>query len=80
MPEEVAQRLRETEQRIDRLIRKIDELEDAGHWTDAQRTRDTLAVITETRETLRLRLRVAHEVMATRMRQAFNIRGASPQK
>lgn len=45
MLDEVAQRLEESEQRIDRLIRKINELESAGRWSDAQPARETLAVI-----------------------------------
>ena len=70
MLDEVAQRLEESEQRIDRLIRKINELESVGRWSDAQRAREALAVITETRHALRLRLEVADKVLATRVRWA----------
>ena len=51
-----------SEERIDRQIRRINELEDAGHWSDAARAREARAVFTETRDGLRLCLKVAAEV------------------
>ena len=77
MHEQVVERLHEAKQRIDRLIGKIRELEDAGHSSDAARARDMLAVITETRDALRLRLRVAQEVAATEARRHAPIRSLS---
>jgi hypothetical protein len=55
MSEQTAQALNEAEERLDRLIRMINELEDAGYWSDAARAREALAVFTETRDALRLR-------------------------
>jgi hypothetical protein len=69
MTELTAQTLREAEERIDHLVRKIGELEDAKRWFDAARTREMLAVITDTRDALRLRLRVAQAVVATQARR-----------
>lgn len=65
MPKQAARHLRETERRIHRQIGRIQVLEDAGRITDARRAREVLAVITETRDALRLRLAVAREVLAT---------------
>ena len=53
MTELAAQTLSEAEERIDHLVRKIGELEDAKRWSDAARTREMLAVITDTRDALR---------------------------
>ena len=68
MTEETARRLSETEERIDRLIRQINELENAWLWSDAVRARKALAVFTQTRDAYRLRLKVATEVAATQTR------------
>ena len=73
MTQLAAQTLSEAEERIDHLVRKIGELEDAKRWSDAARTREMLAVITDTRDALRLRLRVAQEVAATRPRRVSQI-------
>jgi uncharacterized protein YdeI (YjbR/CyaY-like superfamily) len=68
MSEHTAQALSEAEERIDRQIREINELEGAGRWSDAARAREALAVFTETRDALRLRLTVAMQVAATQTR------------
>ena len=68
MPEQTTTALSEAEVRADHLIRAINELEDAGRWSDATRAREALAVSTETRDTSRLRLMVATQVVATRTR------------
>jgi uncharacterized protein YdeI (YjbR/CyaY-like superfamily) len=68
MSEQTAQALSDAEERIDRQIREIYELEDAGLWSDAVRAREALAVFTETRDALRLRLKVATQVAATQTR------------
>ena len=74
MHEQVAEMLHEAEHRIDRQIRRIRELEGAGHWSDAARAREMLAVITETCDAFRLRLRVVQEVVVTQERSQVSAR------
>jgi hypothetical protein len=62
MPEQAAENLGKTERRIENQIARIGELEAAGRVTEACFARQTLAAITETRDALRLRLRVARQV------------------
>ncbi|HWB48040.1 MAG TPA: hypothetical protein VG651_02945 [Stellaceae bacterium] len=68
MPEQIAKTLRETESRIALQIARIEELDRAGRHSEARRARETLSVITETRDALRLRLAVARKIVATRTR------------
>ena len=77
MPGQAARYLRDNEQRITRLIDKIKALEDAGRLSDARQARETLATITETRDALRLRLKVENKVAATEARWAFLVRSLS---
>lgn len=77
MPKQAAQNLHETEQRIGLQIAKIRKLEGAGRWPDARHARETLAVITETRDALRLRLKVVTKVVATEAREACRARPVS---
>lgn len=71
MPKQAAYHLRQTEQRIALQIDRIKEMEGAGRWPDARQAREMLAVMTETRDALRLRLRVASDIAATEARWAF---------
>jgi hypothetical protein len=68
MPEQAARNLSETEGRIQIQLARIEQLEAAGRVDEARRACETLAVITETRDALRLRLRVARDVAATEIR------------
>jgi hypothetical protein len=77
MPEEAARNLCDSAQRVALQIDKIKALEDAGRLSDARRARETLATITETRDALRLRLKVVNEVAATEARWAFLVRSIS---
>ena len=74
MSEQAARNLRDNEQRVALLIDKIKVLEDAGRLSDALRARETLATITETRDALRLRLKVVNKVSATEARWASLMR------
>jgi len=74
MPEQAARNLRNNAQRVALQIGKIKALEDAGRLSDARRARETLATIGETRDALRLRLKVVNEVVATEARWAFLVR------
>ena len=65
-----AQNLRDNERRIALQIDKIKALEDARRLSDTRRARETLATITETRDALRLRLKVENEVAMTKARWA----------
>lgn len=78
MPEQAAQNLRDCEQRIDLQIIKIAKLELAGRLSDARCARETLAAITETRDALRLRLKVASEVATAAEKWASLMRSISP--
>ena len=80
MPEQAERNLRDNEQRVARQIDKIKALEDAGRLSDARRARETLATITETRDALRLRLKVASEVVSTEAKWAFLGRSISSLK
>jgi hypothetical protein len=77
MPEQAAQNLRDTEERISRQISRIRQLERAGWVPEARRARETLAAITETRDALRLRLKVVSEVATTEARWASLVRSVS---
>ena len=77
MSEQAARNLRDNEQRVALLIDKIKVLEDAGRLSDALRARETLATITETRDALRLRLKVVSEVATTEARWGFLVRSIS---
>lgn len=68
MLEEAAQNLSETEGRIRIQIARIDQLEKAGRTDEACRARETLTVITETRDALRLRLHVARQFADSEIR------------
>jgi hypothetical protein len=60
--------LQHNERRINRQIEKIRALEAAGRFSDAERARELLAVMTETRDALRRGQQVARNVMATQQR------------
>src|SRR5215469_10523365 len=64
MPDQAARNLRDNAHRVALQIDRIKALEDAGRLSDARRARETLATITETRDALRLRLKVVKEVAA----------------
>jgi len=68
MQEQAAQNLSKTEQLIDRQFDKIRELEAAGRFLEAERFRELLGVITETRDALRLRLTVSSQLRVTELR------------
>ena len=75
MPEQAARNLSETEGRIQIQITRIAQLEAAGRVDEARQAQETLAVITETRDALRLRLRVARDVAASEIRFASESMG-----
>jgi len=77
MPQQAARNLRDNEQRVALQIDRIKALEGAGRLSDARRARETLATITETRDALRLRLKVVSEVVATEARWDFLVRSIS---
>lgn len=68
MPGQAARNLRDNERHVALQIDKIKALEDAGRLSDGRRARETLATITETRDALRLRLKVENKVEATEAR------------
>jgi uncharacterized protein YhaN len=68
MLEETAQNLSATESRVRAHNARIDRLEAAGRLAEAYIARQTLAVITETRDALRLRLDVARQFAAAAIR------------
>ena len=77
MPQQAARNLRDNEQRVALQIDRIYALEGAGRLSDSRRARELLATITETRDALRLRLKVVRKVVATEARWASLVRSIS---
>ena len=61
-------KLKQSELRLKRQLEKIKELEATGRFSEGERARELLAVMTETRDALRRREQVARNVMATQQR------------